>query len=154
MRNWTVFARSPLFSWLFTMNFSRTKGKWFLQCGGGRYFQELITIVFILSKGLGKIINFGIKIEKCCLQFFNFLGCTKRLLKYWTKGKRGVRMWRCKLAETELEIISGRLLNMGTCMTKDFSRKPRSLNVSTYFYRLYFAFLLVCWLVCWFVCIQ
>jgi len=151
MRNWTVFARSPLFSWLFTMNFSRTKGKWFLQCGGGRYFQELITIVFILRKGLGKIINFGITIEKILPVIFQFFRVHKT---YWTKGKRGVRMWRCKLAETELEIISGRLLNMGTCMTKDFSRKPRSLNVSTYFYRLYFAFLLVCWLVCWFVCIQ
>ena len=55
---------------------------------------------------------------------FIFLSGAQQLLKYWTKGKRGVRRCHYKLSETQLENISGRLLMMGACVTKDFRRKP------------------------------
>lgn len=64
-----------------------------------------------------------------CLDYMHLccLGVTKKLLKLWlfpkSKGPKNVRITSTKLNE-----INSNILNLKSCITSDFPRKPRSLD--------------------------
>jgi len=51
------------------------------------------------------------------------LGVMKRLLEFWTRGKKSIR-----ISETNKNIINNKLLYLRTSVASEFARLPRTLN--------------------------
>ncbi|CAI6342671.1 unnamed protein product [Macrosiphum euphorbiae] len=82
-------------------------------------------------KGDSPLLNLPINItEVVCLDYMHnvCLGVTKRLIEFWVRGKKDIR-----LADEKKKQINNELIKLRTYMPSEFARLPRSIDDIEYF---------------------
>jgi hypothetical protein len=93
-----------------------------------KYFHDKTDIDY--HKGDSPLLNFKIDITlSVVLDYMHnvSLGVMKKMLQFWSKGPKPVR-----LSRIDIDIISSELINLKTTFPTDFSRLPRSLEEVEY----------------------